>query len=461
VYALESERRPPEVQPETALDVWATEYRVAPDAWFNILRHRDLEIKDGVMEESNCPESAWLIHFKRKAHDDLLPLFGTTIRQMESEADQVARALATEPTRLKTLRGIDICGVEEAQPLWVSADTLRRLRVRSRSIAGSRPGLGIVPLRLTLHVGEDFDWLTSGLRAIAEPFRWGLIERGDRIGHGIAITLDPKRWQQRNELRVVKVKCLDRLLDLAFLAEYAKGRNDRQDRWLRRETESIIEHLHFESKRKSDPIETAKAVWKAFGCHSTRRLLETPNLCDSTGPTQERWIHSYLWNRNTQKFARDQIPLNVGSLASTLRNERDLLAIARSELISEVAHWQVCIESNPSSNLIVGGFEVAMASQEFLRRRPTEKTPVGKETVTWSISTDDPITFSTTLADEYAYAWAGMVLGNDEPCDPCYARALLDEAAATSMRMRFTIPRHTSSRTCGDDRNERQRVRPH
>src|SRR6202035_2618003 len=113
------------------------------------------------------------------------------------------------------------------------------------------------------------------------------------------------------------------------------------------------------------------------------------------------------------------------------RNEQDLVVVARAKLISELAHWQVCIESNPSSNLVVGSLD-AMASQDFLQRRPTRSARSGDETLTWTISTDDPLTFSTTLADEYAYAWAGMVLRSNKPYDPTYARALLDEAAQTS-----------------------------
>jgi hypothetical protein len=81
----------------------------------------------------------------------------------------------------------------------------------------------------------------------------------------------------------------------------------------------------------------------------------------------------------------------------------------------------------------------AIAAQDVLHRRPTTKEKSDGNTLTWTISSDDPVTCSTTLADEYAYAWAGMVLLSDNPCDPSYARALLDEAAATSMRMKFTI----------------------
>ena len=112
---------------------------------------------------------------------------------MEGEADQIGRDLAAKPARLRKLRGIDICGVEEAQPLWVSAETLRQVRARSSEIAGrtavawSSTSAPHGPRWRGLRVA-----LTSGMRAVAEPFHWKLIERGDRIGHGIALTLDPR-----------------------------------------------------------------------------------------------------------------------------------------------------------------------------------------------------------------------------------------------------------------------------
>ena len=85
-----------------------------------------------------------------------------------------------------------------------------------------------------------------------------------------------------------------------------------------------------------------------------------------------------------------------------LRNESDLLKSAHRTLLQEVARWQVCIESNPSSNLVVGSLD-GIAAQDFLARRPTKEIQKEGETLIWTINTDDPITFSTTLADEYAY----------------------------------------------------------
>ena len=317
VYAPEADRMKPRAPDEPAgLQVRATEYRVAPDAWFKTHRLRDGEIE----ERSNAkerPESAWLVHFKRAGADPKsgLPLFGGAIRKLDSEADDICRALTAKRTHLRTLRGVDVCGVEEDQPLWVSADTLRRVRRHSRNVAGGRPALRLEPLRLTVHVGEDFRSLTSGMRAVAEPFHWKLIERGDRIGHGLALTLDPGKWFDRHRGEVLIVKRFDRLLDLAFLAVYAKKEkhNARQRKWLRKQITDMVTSIGFEpeSSMKSDEdvVETTKKLWKSLGCRSTRRLLTTDRFPD--GERHERWMHSYLWHRSVQKRANHEVRIPV------------------------------------------------------------------------------------------------------------------------------------------------------
>jgi adenosine deaminase len=445
VYGPDSDVLRPLPPHEAGLDVRATEYRVAPDTWFNILR--DGEIEKTTTHGETRGESAWLIHFKRTGPGESVPLFGAAIREMESQADQVAHALARNPAYLRTLRGVDICGVEEMQPLWVSAETLRRVRRVSHHVASGRPRMSLKPLRLTLHAGEEFAWLTSGLRAIAEPFRWELIERGDRIGHGIAITLDPVEWWGGKNGKEIHVKRIDRLLDLAFLADYARRRTSAQDAWLRSEVDRVLKVVSPNwsiDRAGCDSVDFVRKIWLALGSRTTRTLLETPRYGEEGGQLHERWLHAYLWNPSAQKRLHAAIPLRVDNRRwpwlGGSRTECELLVKARARLLEEVVSWQVCIESNPTSNLVVGGLDDMGAAQDAMHRRPTQKVPLKQDTLTWTISTDDPVTFSTNLADEYAYAWAGMVLRKNRAYDPSYARALLDEAAATSMRMRFTGP---------------------
>jgi hypothetical protein len=471
VYAPETAFLPPQQPHEPGLRVEAAEYRVAPDMALKILERQDREVETGAAPKQPGFETAWLVHFKRDKPDKGLPLYSATIRQMESEADQLVRALTAKPTRLRTLRGIDLCGVEELQPLWVSAQTLRRMRDRSSEIAGRRPGLRLQPLRMTVHAGEDFGWLTSGVRAVAEPFHWNLVERGDRIGHGIAITLNPEKWWVQKENVSFEVKQFDRLLDLAFLAEYADKLSIDQEEWLRAQIIVTVQQLRLEPELNTarageiNVVETAKDLWRALGSRTTRRLMQMRVWRGNDDQLRhEKWIHQYLWNRSTQALAAKVLVMkvnddySVGNVAGA-GIERALLVKARSRLIREVARWQVCLETNPSSNMIVSGLDAMGAAQDFLQRRPTRNKRGKLETLTWTISTDDPITFSTTLADEYAYAWAGMVLREGRPYDPAYARALLDEAAATSMRTRFTIPREDQARTGKDPGKRRGNAR--
>jgi hypothetical protein len=329
VYAPESDLLRPRKPDEPGLDVQATEYRVAPDAWLTRLP-RDEEIEESGPESPAHSEAAWLIHFKRQETDQKLPLYISEIHKMEGEATRIAAALDQQPARLRRLRGIDVCGVEAWQPLWVSAQTLRGLRLRSRKTAARRPGLRLEPLRLTVHAGEDFRWLTSGMRAVAEPFLWNLIERGDRIGHGIAITLDPTNWWKRHEGEVMSVRTFDRLLDLAFLAKYAHTRSLEQTEWLRLQIAKVAKILwpKLEEQPAIDLIKTAKDVWLHLGGPLTRRLIANPRFISDK--THEECISQYLWHRSTQQRAARIIQMKLDNdeneaRTDSNRNERDLL----------------------------------------------------------------------------------------------------------------------------------------
>ncbi len=442
VYAPELEGLSPVAREEPGLKVKSTEYRVAPGAWFRTLRRKTGGIEAAALDGSQDGESAWLIHLKREGCGDKVPLFGSSIRNLERDGHRIIRALAGDPKRLRWLRGIDLCGVEEAQPLWVAAETIRRVRAESRRIAGRSPYSDLRPLGLTLHAGEDFRWLTSGVRAVAEPFVWGLLERGDRIGHGIAVTFEPRRWWKAradSKEDVEPIKWINRLLDLAFLAAYTEPqtgkRNKDESEWLDTEVQEALKALRLggQPPAGSSLVDEVRAFWRALGTATARKLGTSWRPADLK--LHERWIRAYLWNRSTQEFAKKEVRL----IANPSSPECGLLEKARRRLVREMARMQVCIECNPSSNFVVGGLDAVGAAQDFLRRRATGNDPQQMETLTWTISTDDPITFATTLADEYAYAWAGMVCA-DKFCDPSYARGLLDEAAATSMRMRFTVP---------------------
>ncbi len=437
IYARHAEERRPRELHQPPLQVAAIEYRVAPDAWLKIWRWDEPSRFPLKKRRRDSAEVAWLVHFKRKRTDGRLPTFGDSVRDLECDGQQIARAIAANPATLQILRGIDLAGAERDQPLWVSAQTLRRVRQLSRVVAGRRVNPALEPLRMTLHVGEDFAYPTSGLRAIAEPFHWRLLERGDRLAHAIALTIDPEKWMHRRTSKDVTVMRLERLLDLGFLAAYAPNRNAAAEEWLLQRIVEIVSGVWPGDASIQHLVRDVEGFWTLLGTEVPRSLMRLRSP-DDFPDRPKRWLYAYLWNRRTQERAQEKLVIRI----SDLEEELNLITMARERIVRDLARWQICIETNPSSNLVIGSLD-SIAAQEFLHRRPTGVAEDGRDTLTWTISADDPITFSTTLADEYAYAWAGMVLRKHESFDPAYARALLDEAAATSMRMRFTIAQGT------------------
>ncbi len=109
-----------------------------------------------------------------------------------------------------------------------------------------------------------------------------------------------------------------------------------------------------------------------------------------------------------------------------LRSTRDWLA-------QQVGAWQTVVEINPSSNLVIGQLDHP-GNQPVFRLRPLD--PTERAIVQVTINTDDPPTFATRLADEYAYAWAGLAVGGHAA--PNYVRAWLAESAAAGWGSRFT-----------------------
>ncbi len=118
---------------------------------------------------------------------------------------------------VEVLRGVDVCTDELGVPNWVLAPILGHVRLAADSACRElRRVFEIVvpPLRTTVHVGEDFVHLLSGLRRVDEALSHFGMREGDRIGHGLALGVDPRAWV-RSAGRVPLAR-EERLFDLAW-----------------------------------------------------------------------------------------------------------------------------------------------------------------------------------------------------------------------------------------------------
>lgn len=122
------------------------------------------------------------------------------ILQVLSSVEAQHATLATTPPQTVNLthliRGIDVAGNENMLPIEVFAPAIRVLRAGRASNASLlfQPGR---QMHLTIHAGEDYSHLVSGLRAIDETVRFCDYQHGDRLGHALALGVDAQTWLER------------------------------------------------------------------------------------------------------------------------------------------------------------------------------------------------------------------------------------------------------------------------
>ncbi len=430
----------------TELQVDSVELRTTPPSSVSGIRRL---VARSVAAQAPGIETGWVFHFSRsppkeKAHARFAALHRRAARQARS----MSRVLERHPQLLVHVRGIDVAGNERRGPLWVLAPAIRHLRDRSRRAAASRSKLPLRALRVTLHVGEDFGslenpepdddrpHLATGLRAVHEPLRWRLVTRGDRLGHALALGLNPVRWTNRHPSARLTREA--RLLDLAWMLDSA----DSLDVYLGSYRTRLVAELEERWRevlgtRGLPTVDVLAAMHRCLG----RLALGYPSrppvrFGRPTGP--EDLLARFVWRDRRAREALGE-ELEVDQLA-----ELPLLIRLRDAVARQVARWGLAVELNPSSNLVVGGMR-SLADQDLYGLRPS---PTDQRAVPIAFAADDPLLFATNLEDELAYAWAGRVVDEGRP--PTWVREWIDDAVRTSWRMRFTVPESVRLPATGD-----------
>ena len=418
---------------EPELDLRAVEVRSGPPRDASICRAKAANIR--TIAKKSKKEIGWVFHFIRdRGLNDEWPRYASIYRSHGRAASVLGRCLETWPELLRDIRGLDIASEELKGPLWLAIPSLHKLRRISIRSARQKPGLQ--PLRLTLHVGEDFRHIASGLRAVHEPFAWKLIERGDRLGHALALGIDATQWCQQNP-HILQPR-LERIFDLAWMLDLISSSD-----WPavdgsnvhRLQQDLRVRLLEWTGEEYS--WEIGIELYNLLGKPDALAQIGYPLLGvpePSSGSKSLRLLWCLLYARSRGQYADEIVEIST-------EPEAELLSHIQRNIADLLSRWQVTIEINPSSNLLIGDLQQPLNQPMFQLR------PVGQDVshaLPIAISADDPITFATRLADEYAYAWAGMVVAGN--VSPTYARQWLDEAVETAWRSRFTAPisRHVS-----------------
>lgn len=137
-------------------------------------------------------------------------------KRLAQKGDAIRKFRESWPSLARRIRGIDVCSMEIGCRPEQFACVFRMLGAHScktDELDRSRP---LPRLRKTYHVGEDFLDLADGLRAIDEAINFLNLDCGDRLGHALALCIDPWEWYQGKN-RQISLPIQDYLDNIAWL----------------------------------------------------------------------------------------------------------------------------------------------------------------------------------------------------------------------------------------------------
>ena len=192
-----------------------------------------------------------------------------------------------------------------------------------------------------------------------------------------------------------------------------------------------------------------------------RELRHTPGVLQWIGypymrgagpPSGEDGALRLLWEylRSARVYVRGNVPI---ALMSDKR-EIAMLVKAQRFLRGTLAAMPIAVEANPSSNMLIG--DLRLEDHPAFRLYPLPGDPVqDAATVPVVLGDDDPLTFATTLADEFGHLYFSLIARGTSSRD---AREWLHAVAENGMLARFTLQQ--SILPDGVRRNARRRWRP-
>lgn len=346
----------------------------------------------------------------------------------ELQAKTIAKVMECSSRLCSRIRGIDACSFEIGCRPEVFAVGFRFLT----SFIPQRPQRNVLfhnsslpKLCATYHVGEDFMDIVDGLRAIDEAVVFLELESGDRLGHALALGINPFDYYKLKGNNILLSK-QDQLDNIVWLLNKSKGFNINLE-------SALKQHLYDDAKRLLYEIYGQKFDLVDY-CSSRQLRGDDPELYRNGYFDIKAYKNamSYKGNNLTSQydFCRLRKRYNIKELEIYRNNSRAVelywryhFDYAAKKRGSEVEKWSVstsfikaveaiqnamqkdiakrniAIECNLSSNVLIGSFD-RYDEHPIFRFCPISFCD--DDVLQYvSINTDDQGVFDTSLQTEY------------------------------------------------------------
>lgn len=368
------------------------------------------------------------------------------------------RTAARHPILSDLFVGLDVAALETNAPIGVFAPAIRWLRSLT---TGSQSGAWertdqfqnehVSPLGLTCHAGEDFRHLLGGLRSVDESIDYLQMRQGDRIGHGLALGVDPEVWARRTGGSVT-MRVDRRFFDLIWFYDKLRSCGDGiVIEQVRSEIQRLARKLypHRRSEHTSRvPFAHAAALPSCEVLDASRRFQKfDPRL------TQQRFaLHPYarfgvreideakrrhgerafdLW----MYHMRDRLFATRAGQVERFKVRPEWYEAIRSvqqAVLNKLTHREVAIEINPTSNRVIGGFDSLSEHPVFDWDPPSRDADHPRPYIV--VGSDDPGVFGSELLHEYAFLHAAA---RERGYDRAVVEDWLEELRTNGLRFLF------------------------
>lgn len=396
--------------------------------------HKEGQITDAQDDFKNV--QYYVIHFGKKPfqkeefikhHYFLRPRNCYVREDAEVQAKALAKIMREFPDTACRIKGIDACSLEIGCRPETFATEFRFLRnCMNENVETGRycmdqecnqPHLGI-----TFHAGEDFLDIPDGLRAIDETIQFLELKKGDRLGHALALGVNPKDYylQKRKNIYLTKQDYLDNLVWMLYRSlEWNVSIGADHRTMLMERARTLFAEIFAPSVQAAgygELLELYYQSWKLRGDH--------PNMYQK-GFYDEDYVKGryedyayYMQRDGLDKYRKNPVIAELyyayhfdpevkltGLQPQAIEVEAwyvDLVASLQRAMRLEVFKNEIAIECNPTSNVLIGTFTyydrhpILTFNQYYLNQ--DEKIPD-----LWvSMNTDDLGVFDTSLTNEYA-----------------------------------------------------------
>lgn len=413
------------------------------------LKNYESIVRHGTGDEA-YDKLIYVLHFPKdfdKPFVHGIPRNDDVRRTSARQARSIAALLAKKMEINKHIKGIDACSSELACRPEVFGQVFRYLsdtlvicnEVWEKAV---RTGYKTRNLHTTYHAGEDFFDIADGLRAIDEAMLFCGLKRGSRLGHALALGINPDEYYgfKKYTLMISKQTLID---DIVWLFCKANEFGCQMDSSLKTRLEEEYYDLYEEIFGNSAGDGITPSIydyyqsWKLRGDHPglykldaeafNKKITHTElerfdryqfnDKVDHNLRKNERYralYHAYHYEKQVRMKGSEITEFKAGQSYSSLIRQ------IQNHMIRQLVCRGIGIETNPSSNYLIGTIQ-KYEEHPILRFNARKLRNVDSNmSLSVSVNTDDQGVFDTLLENEYALMALALKKAKDKDSHPLY-----------------------------------------